>query len=154
MKLVKTDICEFLRQLCGELVPLLEREGFRYEFDIPEDSVFVMLDPDRFNRIIQNLASNAMRYNPRGTQATVSLAVQDDQVLIDFSDDGVGIPDELADTIFNPFVRADDSRNSRTGGSGLGLSIAKKIAKAHGGDLVLLSGSSRGSTFRITIPTI
>ncbi|HOB19545.1 MAG TPA: HAMP domain-containing sensor histidine kinase [Candidatus Atribacteria bacterium] len=154
LKLVKTDICEFLRQLCGELVPLLEREGFRYEFDIPEDSVFVMLDPDRFNRIIQNLASNAMRYNPRGTQATVSLAVQDDQVLIDFSDDGVGIPDELADTIFNPFVRADDSRNSRTGGSGLGLSIAKKIAKAHGGDLVLLSGSSRGSTFRITIPTI
>jgi len=154
LKLVKTDICEFLRQLCGELVPLLEREGFRYEFDIPEDSVFVMLDPDRFNRIIQNLASNAMRYNPRGTQATVSLAVQDDQVLIDFSDDGVGIPDELADTIFNPFVRADDSRNSRTGGSGLVLSIAKKIAKAHGGDLVLLSGSSRGSTFRITIPTI
>lgn len=153
LKLVKTDICEYLRQICGELVPQLEREGFKYEFDIPEDSVFVMLDTDRFSRIIQNLANNAMRYNPKGTQVTVSLMIQDDKVLIDFSDDGIGIPDQLAAMIFKPFVRADDSRNSRTGGSGLGLSIARKTAKAHGGDLVLLSGSG-GSNFRITLPTV
>ena len=153
LKLAKTDICEYIRQLCGELVPQLEREGFKYEFDIPEDSVFVMLDTDRFSRIIQNLANNAMRYNPKGTQVTVSLMIQDDKVLIDFSDDGIGIPDQLAAMIFKPFVRADDSRNSRTGGSGLGLSIARKIAKAHGGDLVLLSGSG-GSNFRITLPTV
>ena len=153
LKLAKTDICEYIRQLCGELVPQLEREGFKYEFDIPEDSVFVMLDTDRFSRIIQNLANNAMRYNPKGTQVTVSLMIQDDKVLIDFSDDGIGIPDQLAAMIFKPFVRADDSRNSRTGGSSLGLSIARKIAKAHGGDLVLLSGSG-GSNFRITLPTV
>ncbi len=153
MKLAKTDICEYIRQLCGELVPQLEREGFKYEFDIPEDSVFVMLDTDRFSRIIQNLANNAMRYNPKGTQVTVSLMIQDDKVLIDFSDDGIGIPDQLAAMVFKPFVRADDSRNSRTGGSGLGLSIARKTAKAHGGDLVLLSGSG-GSNFRITLPTV
>ena len=64
---VKTDICEYIRQICGELVPQLEREGFKYEFDIPEESIFVMLDTDRFSRIIQNLANNAMRYNPGDT---------------------------------------------------------------------------------------
>ncbi|HPO78000.1 MAG TPA: HAMP domain-containing sensor histidine kinase, partial [Thermoclostridium caenicola] len=86
LKLARTDICEYIRQICGELVPLLEREGFEYEFNIGEDSVYVMLDTDRFGRIIQNLANNAMRYNPRGTMVAVTLAVQGHQVLIDFSD--------------------------------------------------------------------
>lgn len=154
LKLLETDICEYIRQMCGELVPQLERDGFKYEFNIPEDSVFVRLDPDRFNRIIQNLASNAMRYNPEGTLVTVSLTVQDHQVFIDFSDDGIGIPDHLASHIFKPFVRVDGSRNSKTGGSGLGLSIAKRIAEAHGGDLTLIPSKTKGSTFRIMIPAI
>lgn len=154
LKPVKTDICEYIRQICCELVPQLEREEFRYEFDILEESVYVMLDTDRFSRIIQNLANNALRYNPQGSLVTVSLSVQNNQAVIDFSDDGVGIPAYLADNIFKPFVRVDDSRNSKTGGSGLGLSIAKKIAEAHGGDLTLCLNGNKGSTFRITVPTI
>ncbi|HHT94802.1 MAG TPA: HAMP domain-containing histidine kinase, partial [Clostridiaceae bacterium] len=154
LKPAKTDICECIRQICAELVPQLEREGFKYEFDIPEESVFVMLDTDRFSRIIQNLANNAMRYNPKGTLVSVSLTVRNSQAVIDFSDDGIGIPAHLKENIFKPFVRVDDSRNSKTGGSGLGLSIAKKITEAHGGDLKLCPGENKGSTFRITIPTI
>jgi len=153
LKPVKTDICEYVRQICGELVPVLEREGFRYEFGIIEESVFVMLDTGRFSRIIQNLANNAIRYNPRGTLVGISLTVQDGHAVIDFSDDGIGIPAHIADDIFKPFIRADDSRNSKTGGSGLGLSIAKKIAEAHRGDLTLFQ-NGKGSTFRITIPII
>jgi len=154
LKLSKTDLCETLRQLCGELVPQIERAGFAYEFDIPEESIFVLLDADRFGRIIQNLASNALRYNPPGTTIAVRLWAQANQAVIDWSDNGVGIPAHLAQDIFQPFVRADDSRSSSTGGSGLGLSIAKKIAQAHGGDLTLCSKNHSGSTFWITIPTI
>jgi signal transduction histidine kinase len=154
LKLVRTDISEYIRQICGELVPQLERAGFEYEFDILEESVFVLLDTDRFGRIIQNLADNAVRYNPPKTKVTVNLTVQNNQVVIDFSDDGIGIPAHLANHIFKPFVRADDSRNSKTGGSGLGLSIAKRIAEMHGGDLILCICGNKGSTFRITIPTI
>ncbi|MDX9872873.1 MAG: HAMP domain-containing sensor histidine kinase [Clostridia bacterium] len=154
LKLIKADICETLRQLCGELVPQLERAGFEYEFNIPEDSFYVMLDSGHFGRIIQNLADNAVRYNPSGTTLTVSLTVQNNEAVIEFSDDGVGIPAHLARDIFKPFVRADDSRNSETGGSGLGLSIAKKIAEAHGGGLTLFDGGNKGCAFRITLPTI
>lgn len=154
LKLERTDISEFIRQVCGELVPQMEREGFDYAFDIPEESIYAMLDTDRFGRIFQNLASNAMRYNPQGTRISVRLTVQNRQTVIDFSDDGIGIPAHLADSLFKPFVRADDSRNSKTGGSGLGLSIAKKIAQAHGGDLMLYPGENTGSTFRITVPAI
>jgi len=154
LKPVKTDICEYIRQICAELVPLFECEGFKYEFDIPEESVFAMLDTDRFSRIIQNLANNAVRYNPKGTLVSVNLTVQNNRAVIGFSDDGIGIPAHLAENIFKPFVRVDDSRNSKTGGSGVGLSIAKKIAEAHGGDLTLHPDENKGSTFLITISTI
>jgi signal transduction histidine kinase len=154
LKLERTDICEYIRQICDELVPQLEREGFEYEFDIMEESVFVMLDNNRFGRIIQNLAHNAVRYNPPGTLVTVSLTIQDSLVVIDISDNGIGIPAHLVDHIFKPFVRVDDSRHSKTGGSGLGLSIAKRIAEAHGGDLTICLSKNKGSTFRITIPRI
>jgi signal transduction histidine kinase len=154
LKLVKEDICETLRRIYGEIVPHLESAGFQYEFNIPEDSCYVMLDAGNFGRLIQNLTDNAVRYNPAGTTISVSLTVQNNMAVIDFSDDGIGIPSHLAQDIFKPFVRADDSRNSQTGGSGLGLSIAKKIAQAHGGDLTLHENGSKGCTFRITIPII
>jgi signal transduction histidine kinase len=154
IKPVKTDLCEYLRQLCGELVLLLERANFEYEFDIPEKNILAMLDKNRFSRIIQNLADNAVRYNPQGTTVSVSMTEQNNKAIILFGDDGCGIPAQIADDVFKPFVRADDSRNSKTGGSGLGLSIAKKIAEAHGGDLTLCPDKNKGSTFIISVPTI
>lgn len=154
LKPERTDLSETLRQLCGELVPQLERAGFGYAFDIPEESVFVLLDTDRFGRIIQNLADNALRYNPQGTTVIVSLTADNHQAVIDFGDDGIGIPAYLTQDIFKPFVRVDDSRSAETGGSGLGLAIAKKIAEAHGGDLIICEGGGKGCTFRMTIPTI
>ena len=150
----KTDICETMRLICGEIIPQLENAHFEYKFDIPENDIYVMMDVEHFSRIIQNLTDNAVRYNPEGTTITVSLTVQNKMVVIDFGDDGVGIPEHLAQDIFKPFVRVDDSRNSKTGGSGLGLSIAKKIAQLHGGDLVLCKDINKGCTFRITIPII
>lgn len=149
----KTDLPETLRQICGELVPQLECAGFAYEFDIPEEHIFVLLDADRFGRMIQNLSDNTIRYNTPGTTITVGLHVANDLAVIDFSDDGIGIPAHLTQDIFKPFVRVDDSRSSITGGSGLGLAIAKRIAQAHGGDLTLRE-SAKGCAFQIELPTI
>ena len=150
----QVDLCEILRQLCAELVPQLEQAGFGYEFEIPEKSVFALLDPGRFGRLIHNLASNSLRYNPPGTTVSVSLTASDGRAAITFRDDGVGIPEELKADIFKPFVRVDSTRNPETGGSGLGLSIAQRIAQAHGGELTLLSDGSQGSAFLVVLPTI
>jgi signal transduction histidine kinase len=130
----------------------LERVGFHYVFDIPEESVFALLDIDRFDRLIQNLTKNAMLHNPPGTTLTVSLNIENQLAVIDLGDDGVGIPEHLIEDIFKPFVRAYRSRRAETGGSGLGLSIAKRIAQAHGGDLTLLRDRDKGCTFRILLP--
>ncbi len=162
LHLQRTDLSEFLRQFCAELIPQLECEGFRYEFEIPEKRVFAMLDVKHFERILQNLAENTLRYNKAGTRVKVRLmqdlhdgsrgGSQEAKVL--FADDGCGIPLELSEDIFKPFVRADQSRNSVTGGSGLGLSVAKRIAQAHGGDLRLEMQKEKGCSFVVTIPTI
>jgi signal transduction histidine kinase len=153
LRTAKTDLCEYLRQVCARFVPQLERAGFSYEFSFPEESVYALLDADRFTRILQNLMDNALRHNPPGTTVAVGMTARDGEAVIDFFDDGVGIPARLAEDIFKPFVRPDDSRSSKTGGSGLGLSIAKKIAEAHGGDLTLRPGG-KGSAFQLTVPTI
>jgi signal transduction histidine kinase len=126
LKSEKTDLCEYLRQACGDLVPQFEETGFAYEFTIPEESVFALLDADRFSRIIGNLAENALRYNPQGTTISINMAIENHYALIDFSDNGIGIPPHLADNVFKPFISADDARSSKAGGSGLGLSIAQK----------------------------
>lgn len=154
LKTVKADLCEYLRQVCGELLPALERAGFYYEFDIPEKSLYAMIDMERMGRVFQNLSDNAIRYNKKGTKISISLFTQDGNAVILFSDDGCGIPEELSEDIFKPFVRVDSSRSLDTGGSGLGLAISKKIVRAHGGDLTLLACVSQGCTFQITLPII
>lgn len=154
MKLYKTDICEYLRQACGDLLPMLEQANLEYNFDIPEKTVYVMLNDSQMNRVLFNLAENSIRYNPIGTNISVSLYVEQTNVIIQFSDDGIGIPSHHAKNIFEPFVRIDDSRNSETGGTGLGLSIAYKIIKLHGGTIEVITDVNEGCTYIITLPKI
>jgi signal transduction histidine kinase len=154
LKPERLDACETLRQACGDMLPSLEQAGFGYEFDIPDEPVYAMIDRERLNRALHNLADNAVRYNPAGTRVTVRLTKADGRARIAFRDDGVGIPESVARDIFKPFVRADDARGSTAGGAGLGLSIARKIAEAHGGTLTLDPSTHPGCAFILELPLI
>ena len=154
LKMERLDACEILRQACGDILPSLEQAGFGYEFDIPDEAAYAMIDAARLNRVLHNLADNAVRYNPAGTCVTVRLTKTDRHARITFRDDGVGIPDALALDIFKPFVRVDDARSSETGGAGLGLSIARKIAEAHGGTLTLDQSVRPGCAFILELPLV
>ena len=154
LNMQRLDACEVLRLACGEILPSLEHAGFACEFDIPEEPFYAMIDRERLNRVIFNLADNAVRYNPRGTRFYVRLTSGEGRVAITFRDNGVGIPEAVARDIFMPFVRGDDARNSDTGGAGLGLSIARKIAEAHGGILTLERSVSPGCAFLLELPLI
>lgn len=147
LRLERIDLSEALRQICGKLVPEFESREFNYNFQIEERSVFALIDFSRFERVIQNLKSNALKYNPPGTTIKITLIVEDKRAYIDFCDDGIGIAENITDDIFKPFVSSDSLEK----GSGLGLAIAYGIVKAHNGDLTLLK-ENVGSTFRISIP--
>ena len=110
-------------------------------------------DEDLVRRLILNLVDNAIRYAPSGTAVRVALDRAGNQYAISVSDDGPGIPTEIQPRIFERFYRVDAARTHATdGGAGLGLALARWIARAHGGDVALAASSRLGSTFVITLP--
>mgnify|MGYP001561181358 FL=1 len=150
----RVDICEYMREEIGFFITTFDNAQFTYDFEIPEKEIFTDIDLKQMNRVIQNLVSNAVKYNPKGTLLMISLFEQGDGVVIIFKDNGIGIPSEVAKDIFNPFVRADMARNSQTGGTGLGLAIVKKIIVTHGGSICLNTDANCGCEFIINIPKI
>lgn len=135
--------------------PLADQRGVTVELqDIAEAPV--RGDADLLGRLVLNLLDNAVKYSPAGRAVTVSLARAGDSWEIRVADGGPGIPAEAQARLFERFFRVDIARSreesSTTGGAGLGLAIARHIAEAHGGSLVLAATSPRGSCFCATIP--
>lgn len=146
------ELCEYIREVMGEYIPMLEDAGFSYNFDIPEEEISVLLDKNSMNRVFQNLITNAIQYNPKGTKIYLHVLQENSKIMIIFKDNGIGIPREISKNIFQPFLRVDTSRNSETGGTGLGLAIAEKIILAHEGEIELITDIDQGCHFIIKLP--
>ena len=101
---------------------------------------------------VANLVANAVSYSESGSTVLVSTKVDDHNVSISVVDQGIGIPTEEIDRIFERFYRVDPARHRSTGGTGLGLSIVKHVAASHGGDVNVWSVEGQGSTFTLTLP--
>jgi two-component system sensor histidine kinase SenX3 len=112
----------------------------------------VLGDRDQLIMAIQNLVENAVNYSPEGTKVTVSSVVEDGIVTISITDQGIGIPENEKDRIFERFYRVDPARSRQSGGTGLGLSIVKHVATKHGGEVSLWSVENVGSTFSLKLP--
>ena len=146
------DICEWLRTWLIPAIDRLDDAGYSYDLDIPDASIHAAWDPVQMSRVLANLLDNTLRYNQRGTHLTISLAGNHQAIQLIFADNGVGLPEELVETIFDPFVRSDSARNSQTGGSGLGLAIVRLIVEAHGGRIDLVTSPDQGCRFIMTMP--
>ncbi|HMQ29251.1 MAG TPA: ATP-binding protein [Chloroflexaceae bacterium] len=117
-----------------------------------EDQVTVMGDRDRLKQALLNLGVNALQYTPPGGYVTLGLDQRDGYACLSVADTGLGIAEEDLKQIFERFFRADRSRSRHSGGAGLGLSIVKRVAEAHGGHATVASVQGRGSTFAIWLP--
>lgn len=111
------------------------------------------LDAEKVRTVLRNLLENAVKYS-RPDSRPIELSVHDDggDVLVQVTDDGVGIPESQMERVFEPFFRADPSRSKRTGGYGLGLSICKRVMEAHGGSIAVARGASGGASFVLRFP--
>ena len=114
----------------------------------------VMVDPHKIQRVLYNLAQNAIRHTP--SDGTISLEIQDagSDVQIDVAHSGPGIAQEDKDQVFDRFYRGEKSRSREFGGAGLGLAIAKGIREAHGGRIWVESELGQGANFRFTLPVM
>lgn len=133
----KLDLCELLRENAALAYSDIEEAGMDFEVRIPEEPYYINADSIQLSRVVTNLLNNAIRHNPKGTTITLSMKEEAAGVMVVVADDGNTIPDDISGHIFEPFAKGDSSR--RSGGSGLGLSIAKKVIDMHGWDLKFVS---------------
>ena len=138
----KTDVCELLREVIAMMYTDFEEKGMELEIEIPDKLDSIELDKSQMTRVITNILNNALKYNDVGTKVSVTL---DEEYRICIADTGRNIEPELAEHIFEPFSRGDKARSTR-GGSGLGLSIARKIVEMHGGKIWLRTSPKNGYT--------
>lgn len=135
------ELGAFLGQLQKSMIT-----GFTLE---PGPEVKLRVRPQALRRAVRNLIENSVRY---GGTASVRYRFADDHVLIEIMDDGPGIPEDQLEQVFEPFFRLEGSRSRETGGSGLGLSIARTLVRMHGGDVTLHNRPEGGLRVLVTIP--
>lgn len=125
-----------------------DKKHIEISFEYPNTLPIINADTAMINRVITNLLDNALKYTNPGGTITVNLVDRKEDILIQITDTGIGIPEEHLPHIFDPFYRV----NPDLPGSGLGLSIVKKIIEAHGGKIWVESKPCKGSTFSFTLP--
>jgi signal transduction histidine kinase len=109
-------------------------------------------DPKRVEQILVNLIGNAVKFTPAGGHVDVACQSKGTRSIITVADNGIGIPADRLEAIFEPFVQAESGYTRPHGGSGLGLSISKRLAEMMGGDIMVQSEEGVGSTFTVTLP--
>lgn len=127
-------------------------ETITLERNIPKGKSFVWMDRDKITQVFDNIITNAFKYSPEGGKVRVNLDVRRHIVIVSILDEGVGIPYDKLDKIFDRFYRADRARTRKLGGTGLGLAITKELVEAHHGKIWAQSKEGRGTTILFTLP--
>lgn len=151
LKLRTADLAEIARAALASVAPLAEQLGVRIAAQM--QATLLEGDPERLERIIVNLVTNAVRYNRSQGEVFVGVYTRGDRAVLTVADQGIGIAADARHKIFERFYRADEAREFREGfGTGLGLSIVREIVAAHGGTIDFVSTAGQGTTFTVELP--
>ena len=129
-----------------------EKKGLTIVTKLPATQGLVRMDKGRINQVMDNLMANALKFSPNGGGIEVRMQDLPDSVHVIVSDQGVGMPKEKQNRIFDRFYQIDGSSRRRFGGTGIGLAIVKRIIDAHHGKIWVESELSKGSSFHFTLP--
>ncbi|HVP76533.1 MAG TPA: ATP-binding protein [Thermodesulfobacteriota bacterium] len=143
------DLGGVVQEACRLFEPTAEDKGITLSCDVREGSRFVG-DSRMIQRMLSNLLDNAIKYSLSGGSVIISVAENDARIVVSVKDTGIGISAKDLPHIFERFYRCDQSRSQT--GIGLGLSLARAIARAHGGDITATSALNQGSTFNVILP--
>ena len=142
-----------LREVVRDTVQLYEETSPSHEIraSLPDEPVNVEHDPGRIAQVLGNLVGNAIKYSPAGGPVDVRLRAENGEAVVEVEDRGLGIPENERESIFEPFRRSGGER-AAIPGVGLGLSVARRLVRAHGGEIEVESEEGAGSTFRVRLP--
>jgi two-component system sensor histidine kinase VicK len=131
---------------------MTKNDDITFKRDLPKEAYFVDIDEDKITQVLYNVISNSLKYSPEGGQVTFRVRASDGFIIVSITDQGVGIPKNVIDKIFDRFYRVDKARARNLGGTGLGLAIAKEMVVAHGGKIWAESVDGKGTTVFFTLP--
>jgi ammonium transporter len=150
LDLAETNVVDVMQEAADSLEPLIDRPRVKLAVEVEPGLPTVVTDRDKVKQILLNLLSNAIKYTDEGSIA-VTAATSDGRLRIGVSDTGVGIPGDQVGRVFDEFHRAD-SPSTRRSGTGLGLTISRRLARALGGDVTVQSRLGVGSEFTLDLP--
>ena len=151
----ETNIVDVVRNAVESLKEKAENNGVRLEFESDEEDIKAFIDPKRIRQVLINLIDNGIKFSKRDADdkfVKVRVEKKEDSVLISVEDNGLGIPKDKFDKIFDKFYRVDQSLTYEISGTGLGLTVAKEIVELHGGRIWVESEEGVGSTFFVELP--
>ena len=138
------------------LQPLFDEKNLHVTVHLDDAVPPLQLDKDRTNQVIYNILNNAIRYTPEAADITITTSLEEAagkrQVRLQIADTGPGIAKEDLEHIFECFYRAEKSRNRKSGGSGIGLALARQFVLSQGGTIQAASEIGKGTVFTITFP--
>lgn len=144
-----------INQVCSGLVTAFQQRAAEHKhtlsFESDSQPAFIQADREKIQWAIQQLIENAIKFTPDGGTVRVKTSLENHFILIKVSDNGIGIPQERIDEIFEPFHQLDGSSTRRYGGTGLGLALVKKIIEAHGSMVRVDSKPGKGSSFEFAM---
>ena len=147
------DIFRFVKDIAYSFSPLVEPKELTYRIMIPEREIIVSIDPDKLEKIVYNLLSNAFKFTPRGGTIRMQMSIDSNNMLsLEVADNGIGIPEKVLPKIFKRFYQVDSSQTRAYEGSGLGLALAKELVDFLGGNISVESTVGKGSLFKVLLP--
>jgi len=152
MERVQTDLTKLIARICSDFEPAFAEAGIKLSFTPEAGIPLLNLDPARINQVINNLLQNSLRHTPKGGRVEVKLDREPGTTVIRIRDTGEGIPEEALPLLFERFYRSDQARSRDTGGTGLGLTIARQLVEAHHGSLTAANHPDGGAVFEIRLP--
>lgn len=152
LRVAEVDLAEIARKVTDSARAAAEAQGIELSCDANEPTKDTHGDMHRLEIVLTNLVGNALKFTPSGGHVAVRLESLPNRVQVSVSDDGPGIAAEDIERIFERFIQVEGSERRRHGGAGIGLSLARELARLHGGDLTVQSELGQGSTFVFELP--
>lgn len=143
---------QIVEQLQGDYAESAKKKSITLTFELPPKYPPIVGDREKLGIVMHNLLGNAIKYTPDGGSVTVTVKEEGDRLVTEVSDTGIGIGEEDIGKVFDRFVRAQDARVAEQTGTGLGLALARDIARLHNGDITVQSEVDVGSTFAFWLP--
>jgi PAS domain S-box-containing protein len=153
LKPERIELAEVLRAAADTSMPLIESCRHGLELRLPEAELALVADPIRLTQVVSNLLNNAAKYTPRGGSIMLAAERDGDEAVIVVSDNGIGIPSESLESVFQMFTQVSHPSQRSHGGLGIGLSLVRSLVELHGGSITAASaGLDAGSVFTVRLP--